>query len=58
MGRANKAFPYCGCGAEAENTWQCGAGTERSEYHSRPSADDQLSQLGCNGTILSALSAG
>lgn len=57
MGGTNKAFRYCGCGAGAGDTWQCGDGTERSEGHRRPSADDQLSQLGCNGMILTALSA-
>lgn len=60
MGGTNKAVPYCGCGAEAGDTGQCGAGTEGGEGRRRASAlgssQDQLPELGGNGMILTALS--
>lgn len=57
MGRTDKAFLYCGCGAEGRDTCQCGAGMQGGEGRRRASAEDQLSELGGNSMILTALSA-
>jgi len=57
MGGINKAFLCCGWGADAEDTWQRGAGMEAGKDHRGASAEDQLSELGGNGIVLTAVSA-